>query len=88
VDSVLATFCAFVFVNHLHHTQMWFEVGFHALCCSPRRKVESSRLQISIDLFACPTQYVDLATLSSLPRFSSGTVNFYPSFGPASPRAL
>lgn len=39
-----------------------------------------SRDQISADLFVCSDQYVDIATLGCLPRYTGGEVKYYPHF--------
>lgn len=48
------------------------------------RALEMSRQQISVDLFLCPQKYVDVATLSMLPKHTSGELYFYPGFHPSS----
>lgn len=40
----------------------------------------ASRAQIAIDLFVCTNQYIDIATLSEITKFSSGNTIFYDSF--------
>lgn len=42
--------------------------------------VECCKEQISVDMFLCSTQYQDVATLSNLPRFTSGQTYYYPAF--------
>lgn len=42
--------------------------------------VEFSRQQISVDMFLFPYQYMDLASLGELPRFTSGNLYSYVSF--------
>lgn len=39
-----------------------------------------SRDQLSVDIFACTDQYVDLATLSNLPKYTGGETFYYPGF--------
>lgn len=46
------------------------------------RALEMSRQQISVDLFLCPQKYVDVATLSMLPKNTSGELYYYPGFRP------
>eukprot|EP00047_Mylnosiga_fluctuans_P023593 m.142096 g.142096 ORF g.142096 m.142096 type:complete len:1257 (-) comp9640_c0_seq5:1530-5300(-) len=47
--------------------------------------VDVSRNQIAVDVHACPTGFIDLATLSHLARFSSGQAYYYPNFQAADP---
>jgi len=47
------------------------------------RALEMSRQQISVDLFLCSQKYVDVATLSMLPKNTSGGLYFYPGFHPS-----
>jgi protein transport protein SEC24 len=42
--------------------------------------MELSRYQICVDLFVFANQYCDIATLSVLPKYTGGTVYYYPSF--------
>lgn len=42
--------------------------------------VEFSRQQISVDMFLFPYQYMDLAAMSELPRYTAGSVHSYVSF--------
>jgi len=42
--------------------------------------LDCSRQQISVDVFFCPQQYVDVATLGAISQFTGGQVYFYPSF--------
>lgn len=42
--------------------------------------VDCSRAQIAIDMFLCASQYIDLATLSQAPKFSAGSLFYYPNF--------
>lgn len=42
--------------------------------------VEFSRQQICVDMFIFPYQYMDLASLGELPRFTAGTLRSYVSF--------
>lgn len=42
--------------------------------------IEFSRQQISVDLYIFPFQYMDLATLGELAKFSSGTMHSYVNF--------
>ena len=46
------------------------------------RALEMSRQQISVDLFLCPQKYVDVATLSMLPKNTAGELYYYPGFRP------
>ena len=45
--------------------------------------VEFSRQQISVDMFLFPYQYMDLASLGELPRYTSGNLYSYVSFNKA-----
>ncbi|GKY91729.1 hypothetical protein MPSEU_000144700 [Mayamaea pseudoterrestris] len=45
--------------------------------------VEFSRQQISVDMFLFPYQYMDLASLGELPRYTSGNLYSYVSFNRA-----
>jgi protein transport protein SEC24 len=42
--------------------------------------VEFSRQQISVDMFLFPYQYMDLAALGELPKYTAGTLHSYVSF--------
>ncbi|KZT60942.1 hypothetical protein CALCODRAFT_491881 [Calocera cornea HHB12733] len=42
--------------------------------------IECSRSQVSVDLFLTGSGYSDVATVSGLPRYTSGQTYFYPSF--------
>lgn len=42
--------------------------------------VEFSRQQISVDMFLFPYQYMDLAAMAELPRYTAGSVHSYVSF--------
>lgn len=42
--------------------------------------IEFSRQQISVDFFVFPYQYLDLAALSDLARYSAGSLHSYPGF--------
>ncbi|CAG8564193.1 267_t:CDS:10 [Paraglomus occultum] len=42
--------------------------------------VDCSRVQISVDMFLLGSQYSDVATLSSCPRYIGGQTYFYPAF--------
>ncbi|ORX60983.1 hypothetical protein BCR36DRAFT_394129 [Piromyces finnis] len=42
--------------------------------------LDCSRKQICIDTFIFSGQYTDIATLSTLPRFTGGSIYFYPGF--------
>ena len=42
--------------------------------------IEFSRQQISVDMFLFPYQYMDLAALGELPKFTSGSLHSYVSF--------
>jgi len=44
--------------------------------------VEFSRQQISVDMFLFPYQYMDLAALSQLPKYTAGTLQSYVGFNP------
>lgn len=44
--------------------------------------VEFSRAQISVDMFLFPYQYMDVAALSDLPRYTAGTLHSYVGFNP------
>lgn len=50
--------------------------------------VDASRAQIGIDLFCFSGEYVDLATLSNMPRYSAGTTYYYPGFNKATYPAM
>lgn len=50
--------------------------------------VDASRAQIGIDLFSFSGDYIDLATLSNLPRYSAGTTYYYPGFNKATYPAM
>jgi len=41
---------------------------------------ELTRAQISVDIFMAPQQYVDLASISPLAKFTAGDVRYYPQF--------
>lgn len=41
---------------------------------------ELTRAQISVELFVAPQQYVDVATISCLPKYTGGDVRYYPMF--------
>jgi len=41
---------------------------------------ELTRAQISVEMFVAPQQYVDLASISPLAKFTGGDVRFYPQF--------
>lgn len=41
---------------------------------------ECSRQQISVDMYLFPYQYMDVASLSELPKFTAGSLHSYPSF--------
>ncbi|KAK9811733.1 hypothetical protein WJX72_009241 [[Myrmecia] bisecta] len=41
---------------------------------------ECSRVQISVDVFSFSSQYTDLASLGSLPKYTCGQVYYYPGF--------
>eukprot|EP00746_Dinoflagellata_sp_MGD_P142679 gnl/MRDRNA2_/MRDRNA2_75613_c0_seq1.p1 gnl/MRDRNA2_/MRDRNA2_75613_c0~~gnl/MRDRNA2_/MRDRNA2_75613_c0_seq1.p1 ORF type:complete len:656 (+),score=137.51 gnl/MRDRNA2_/MRDRNA2_75613_c0_seq1:103-2070(+) len=41
---------------------------------------ELTRAQISVELFVAPQQYVDLATMACLPKYTGGDVRYYPMF--------
>lgn len=42
--------------------------------------IDCSRSQISVDMWLFASQYTDVATLSSLPRYTGGQTYFYPAF--------
>ncbi|GAX25112.1 protein transport protein SEC24 [Fistulifera solaris] len=42
--------------------------------------IEFSRNQISVDMYLFPYQYMDLASLGDLPKYTAGTLHSYPSF--------
>jgi len=42
--------------------------------------VEFSRAQISVDMFLFPRAYIDVASLSELPKITAGTLHTYPGF--------
>lgn len=42
--------------------------------------VEFSRQQISVDMFLFPYQYMDMASMAELPKFTAGSVHSYVSF--------
>ena len=42
--------------------------------------VEFSRQQISVDMFLFPYQYMDMASMAELPRYTAGSVHSYVSF--------
>ena len=42
--------------------------------------IDCSRAQISVDMWLFASQYTDVATLSSLPRYTGGQTYFYPAF--------
>lgn len=44
--------------------------------------VEFSRQQISVDMYLFPYQYMDIATLSELPKYTAGQLFSYPGFNP------
>ncbi|KAJ3254099.1 COPII subunit [Chytriomyces hyalinus] len=50
--------------------------------------VDCSRSHISVDLFAFNSQYLDLATLSSLAKVTGGSNYYYPTFNPSNPQDL
>ncbi|KAF2876341.1 COPII component protein [Massariosphaeria phaeospora] len=45
--------------------------------------VECSKNQVSVDMFLFSSQYQDVATLSSLPRYTGGQTYFYPGWNAA-----
>ncbi|RUS18929.1 hypothetical protein BC937DRAFT_88161 [Endogone sp. FLAS-F59071] len=45
--------------------------------------VDCSRSQVSVDMFLFGSQYSDFATLSCIPRYTSGQTYFYPAFNAA-----
>eukprot|EP00919_Chromeraceae_sp_WS-2016_P049254 GHVR01116576.1.p1 GENE.GHVR01116576.1~~GHVR01116576.1.p1 ORF type:complete len:489 (+),score=112.00 GHVR01116576.1:103-1467(+) len=45
--------------------------------------VELTRLQVTVDLFVAGTQYMDVATLASLVKCTSGDLHYYPAFHPS-----
>lgn len=46
--------------------------------------IECSKLQITVDTFLASEEYMDVATLSHLARFSGGQTHFYPGFNATS----
>ncbi|KAI9144636.1 Sec23/Sec24 trunk domain-containing protein [Paraphysoderma sedebokerense] len=42
--------------------------------------VDCSRSQVSVDMFLFGTGYIDVATLSTCPRFTGGSTYYYPNF--------
>ena len=44
--------------------------------------IEFSRQQISVDMFLFPYQYMDLAALGELPKYTAGSLHSYVSFNP------
>jgi len=44
------------------------------------KAIEFSRFQICVDLFLFSSQYTDVATLSCLPKYTAGTLQYYPAF--------
>ncbi|KAI8613402.1 hypothetical protein BC830DRAFT_1161697 [Chytriomyces sp. MP71] len=50
--------------------------------------VDCSRTQISVDLFAFNSQYLDLATIGSLAKVTGGANYYYPTFDPANSQDL
>jgi protein transport protein SEC24 len=54
------------------------------MCVSSRfyknNAIDFSRLQISIDVFLFSGQYCDLATLSVLSKYTSGSTYYYPAY--------
>jgi len=44
---------------------------------------ECSRVQIAVDVYATSGQYQDLASLTTLPKYTSGKVYYYPAFSAA-----
>ena len=42
--------------------------------------IEFSRAQISVDMFLFPRAYIDVATLSDLPKLTAGSLKTYPGF--------
>jgi len=46
------------------------------------KAVEFHRLQICVDLFLFSAQYTDVATLKELPKFTAGSLHYYPAFYP------
>ncbi|CAM9672781.1 unnamed protein product [Phaeothamnion confervicola] len=44
------------------------------------RAQEFSKWQICVDMFLCPSQYTDVATLLQLPKYSGGQLFYYPGF--------
>ena len=44
--------------------------------------IEFSRQQISVDMFLFPYQYMDVAALADLPKFSAGSLHTYVGFSP------
>ena len=41
---------------------------------------EASRVQIAVDVFAFPSQYMDLASLGALCKYTCGQLYYYPQF--------
>ncbi|KAK9447944.1 uncharacterized protein V1518DRAFT_428331 [Limtongia smithiae] len=60
----------------LLHTQNGFYKSF---------AVECSKSQVSIDMFLFSSQYQDVASLSNLPRYTSGQTYFYPGWNAGRP---
>ncbi|KAJ3238647.1 COPII subunit [Chytriomyces hyalinus] len=50
--------------------------------------VDCSRAHVSVDLFAFNSQYLDLATLSSLAKVTGGSNYYYPTFNPSNAQDL
>lgn len=46
----------------------------------PLSQVEFSRVQISVDLFLFSSTYTDVATLSTLPKYTGGNLFYYPGY--------
>ena len=44
---------------------------------------EASRVQIAVDVFAFPSQYMDLASLGALCKYTCGQLYYYPQFNAA-----
>lgn len=44
------------------------------------KAVEFHRLQICVDLFLFSSQFTDVATLKELPKFTAGSLHYYPAF--------
>jgi len=48
-----------------------------------RYAAECSRVQITVDVFAFSLQYMDLASLAAVPRYTCGEIYYYPGFNAA-----